>query len=153
MRLVDVLTADRVVSDMEAADRTSALRRMAELLSGAAGLPGERITSALEQRERAGSTGVGRGVAIPHAKVGGLQNVVACFARAPAGVDFGAIDGNPVRLFLCLLAPEGRASVHLKALARASRVLQDPDFRSRLLEAEPGELFPLIVERDRSLSA
>jgi len=152
MRLVDVLSADRVLPDLAAPDRSSALRRMAESLATGCGLPAERLASALEQREKAGSTGIGRGVAIPHAKVGGLQDVVACFARAPAGVDFGAVDGNPVHLFLCLLAPEGRASVHLKALARASRVLQDADFRGRLVEAEADQLFALIEARDRSLS-
>ncbi|MEM1024118.1 MAG: PTS sugar transporter subunit IIA [Myxococcota bacterium] len=152
MRLVDVLSSDHVVPDLEASDRTSALERMAETLAVASQLPGDRILAALEQRERAGSTGIGRGVAIPHAKMGGLSQVVACFARAPAGVEFGAVDGGPVHLFLCLLAPEGKASVHLKALARASRVLQDADFRSRLMEAEAGQLFQIIEDRDRSLT-
>src|SRR5947209_309890 len=89
----------------------------------------------LIEREKLGSTGVGNGFAIRHGKLAKLGGLVACFARSKAGVAFGSLDGKPAHLFLTLLAPEGAgsASVHLKALARASRLFKDPQFRVQLL--------------------
>jgi PTS system nitrogen regulatory IIA component len=156
MRLLDILTPDRVLADLEASDRDQALDRLVGLLVAGSGLDPsdrQRVLQSLIQRERVGSTGIGQGVAIPHAKVAGLTKVVAGFARSPGGVEFGALDGQAVHLFLVLVAPEGRASLHLKALARASRMLRDERFRAGLLELDTAPaIYESLAERDRSLT-
>ncbi len=111
-----------------------------------------RTLNVLLDRERLGSTGVGAGFAIPHGKRPELRSLVVCFARSAHGVDFGSLDGQPAHLFLTLLAPEG-AGIHLKALARASRLFKDADFRARLM-AEPDrtELWKLLRDKDDRLA-
>ena len=89
------------------------------------GLAERDIFTTLLERERLGSTGVGRGVAIPHGKMAGLDGVVGLFARAQTPLDFEALDDQPVDLLFVLLAPEGSGADHLKALARIARVLRD----------------------------
>ncbi len=105
----------------------------------------------LQQREKLGSTGIGDGVAIPHAKVSDLQDLVVAFGRSRRGIDFESIDGKPVHLFFLLLAPENSTGQHLKALAKISKMLKTPNFRKRLLDAEStGDLYKAIVEQDES---
>jgi PTS system nitrogen regulatory IIA component len=98
-------------------------------------LSAPRLTETLLEREKLGSTGVGEGVAIPHGKLPGLPGLLAAFGRSPPGVDFGAIDSRPTYLFFVLFAPENSAGVHLKALARISRLFKSPQFRAGILEA------------------
>lgn len=154
MRIADILNEDRVIADLSASSRDDALSQIVAVLvqHGPPDLDGERVLSLLVQRERAGSTGIGNGIAIPHCKVPGLQAPVACFARSSAGVDFSSLDSKPAHLILALFAPEGRASLHLKALARASRLFQDGAFRQRLLELEDRrELWAAILKKDEAL--
>ena len=93
--------------------------------------------------------GIGEGVAIPHGKLPGLGNLVAAFGVSRQGVDFEAIDGKPTHLFFALVAPENSAGVHLKALARISRLFKNPRFRAAILEAPTVEaIHALIVQED-----
>jgi mannitol/fructose-specific phosphotransferase system IIA component (Ntr-type) len=156
MRIADILSRDRVVAELGAKTRDEALERMVEVFveHGPTGPDGERVLGLLLQRERAGSTGIGNGIAIPHCKVPGIAEPVACFARSTDGVDFSSLDGRPAHLILALFAPEGRASLHLKALARASRLLQDAAFRQRLLDEDDADgLWAAILERDGALGS
>src|SRR5262249_14339266 len=108
-----------------------------------------RLVGALEERERLNSTALGDGVAIPHGKLPGIRRVFAAFARSRAGVDFQSLDGKPTHLFFLLVAPEDSAGAHLKALARISRLLKDPDFRNRLLAAPDAHaLWTVIRDED-----
>jgi PTS system nitrogen regulatory IIA component len=107
------------------------------------------VVEVLLDREKLGSTGIGDGIAIPHGKIKDLGGVVASFGRSPEGVDFESLDQKPAHLFFLLVAPENSAGVHLKALARISRLLKHPSFRKRLMEAEnEEELFQIISEED-----
>jgi PTS system nitrogen regulatory IIA component len=100
-------------------------------------------------REKLGSTGIGDGIAIPHGKIRDLGGVVASFGRSREGVDFESIDQKPTHLFFLLVAPENSAGMHLKALARISRLLKDPNFRKKLMGAgDKDELFQIISEED-----
>jgi PTS system nitrogen regulatory IIA component len=90
------------------------------------GLPDREIFDALLQRERLGTTGIGHGVAIPHAKFAGLERLHGLFCRLERAIDFGSLDGAPVDLVFILLAPEEAGADHLKGLARVARVLRDP---------------------------
>lgn len=105
----------------------------------------------LQQREKLGSTGIGDGVAIPHGKVSDLRDLVVAFGRSRRGIDFDAIDGKPVHLFFLLLAPENSTGQHLKALAKISKMLKTPNFRTKLIDAKTtGDLYKAIVEQDES---
>jgi PTS system nitrogen regulatory IIA component len=138
LRISEFLTEDMILPDLKATDKEGVLREMAHHLCSVA--PGmqdaeERVVRALLDRERLGSTGVGEGVAIPHAKVSGLTRLTAAFGRSVRGVPFEAIDQQPVTLVVALLVPENSAGVHLKALARISRLLKNPAFRDGLQRA------------------
>lgn len=156
MRIADILTEARVIADLKAESRDHALEQIVQVLveRGPPGLEGDRVLSLLVQRERAGSTGIGNALAIPHTKVPGLSHPVGCFARSVAGVDFSSLDGQPAHLIMALFAPEGRASLHLKALARASRLFQDASFRNRLMLApDQAALWAAILEKDEALAS
>jgi len=96
----------------------------------------QQLSDTLLEREKLGSTGIGEGVAIPHGKLPGLPGLLAAFGRKRAGVDFAAIDGKPTHLFFVLFAPDNSAGLHLKALARISRLFKQPQFRQAILNAE-----------------
>ena len=97
------------------------------------------------QREKLGSTGVGNGVAIPHGKLPKLNKVFGLFARLERPVDFEALDGQPVDLIFLLLAPESAGADHLKALARAARLLRDPDIARKLRELRDAEALYAVL--------
>jgi PTS system nitrogen regulatory IIA component len=109
----------------------------------------ESMVNALMERENLGSTGIGDGVAIPHGKMCGTDELLLSFGRSKKGVDFNATDGKPVHLFFLLMVPEGSRSQHLKLLAKISRMIKDAAFRKRLMEAESQSgLYSLIAEKD-----
>jgi PTS system nitrogen regulatory IIA component len=148
MKIVDLLGPDAV---LELAGRTSdaVLAELAAPVARAAGLDPAQLGAALAERERLGSTGVGEGVAIPHARVPGLAQLAACFGRSREGIAFQAIDGKPARLFLALFAPEHSAGTHLHALARVSRIFKSPTFREAALAApDPAALRKLLADED-----
>jgi len=111
----------------------------------------EKVVRVLLEREKLGSTGIGDGIAIPHGKLPLLDELVVSFGRSSEGIDFNAMDGKPVHLFFLLLAPENSAGLHLKALAKISRMLKDSDFRTKLLHAgSEEELYRIISDKDDS---
>ena len=97
------------------------------------------MTAVLAERERLGSTAIGDGIAIPHGKLPKVTKILGTFGRHVQGVDFESLDGNPTHLFFMLVAPEDSTSLHLKALARVSRLLRDGNFREKLLSAPDSE--------------
>ena len=109
----------------------------------------QRLSHILEEREKLGSTAIGGGIAIPHGKLPGLDHVLAVFGRSPAGVDFESVDGAPTKLFFLLVAPEDSSGMHLKALARISRLLKEGSVRERLLRcSDRAGLLRIIREED-----
>ena len=139
MALADLIPSGGVCVDLGASSRKQALQGMAEAAAEQTGLPARAIFDAVLQRERLGSTGVGQGVAIPHARLPGINEVVGIFARLRTPVDFESIDGRPADLIFMLLAPEDAGAEHLKALARVSRMLRREDVRQRLRAAPDNE--------------
>ncbi|MBK8169717.1 MAG: PTS sugar transporter subunit IIA [Sandaracinaceae bacterium] len=150
MRIVDILTVDRVVSVLDVQDKNAALRAMAKLFASTDWELGEEdIYKVLADREVVASTGVGSGVAIPHGRVDGLSTMRAALAICPKSVDFDAIDGEPVRILVAVLAPNRHTGDHLKALARISRLLRDESVRMRLLRAQDAvSLHAIVAEED-----
>ncbi|HYO74278.1 MAG TPA: PTS sugar transporter subunit IIA [Archangium sp.] len=150
MRISEFLSPEALIADLQARDKQAVLREMSAVLARAhPSLKEERLVEVLREREKLGSTGIGEGVAIPHGKLPGLTNLVAAFGVSRQGVDFEAIDGKPTHLFFALVAPENSAGVHLKALARISRLFKNPRFRASILEAASvADIHALIVQED-----
>ena len=152
MKIADILEQMMVMPELAARDKEGLIREMAQHLC--AHNPTLRdsldlVQKALLGRERLGSTGVGEGVAIPHAKIPNLSSLTAAFGRSKDGVPFDAIDAQPVRLVFVLLVPENSAGAHLKALARIARLLKSPSFRDRLLSLPNAEsLYEAFLEED-----
>jgi PTS system nitrogen regulatory IIA component len=150
MKISEILNKDLLIPDLQSKNKKGVLEELASVLVAQRKLPDlERAVEVLLDREKLGSTGIGDGIAIPHGKIKDLGGVVASFGRSREGVDFESIDQKPTYLFFLLVAPENSAGIHLKALARISRLLKDPNFRKRLMEAEDREkLFQIISEED-----
>ena len=151
MKITDFLTPDRVIADLTEKDKSEVLKEMAgQLADKSSGLDPAQVLRVLQDREKISTTAIGEGVAIPHGKLPNVQKVSALFARSLQGVDFASLDGEPTYLFFTLIAPQDAAADHLKALARISRLLKDPDLRRRLLAAENGqELYNIIAAEDQ----
>jgi PTS system nitrogen regulatory IIA component len=150
MRIQDIIPPEAVVDGLRAETKEGVLRELSEAICRRLpALSPARLTAVLMDREGLGSTGIGEGVAIPHGKIPGIDRLVAVFGRSPAGVQFASLDGKPARLFFLILAPENSAGMHLKALARISRLLKDQRFRARLLAADGAEgLSKVLREAD-----
>lgn len=154
MKIVDILSEDLVVPQMKARSKSSAIDELVHKIASVhSKIDVEQARRVLLDRERLGSTGVGQGLAIPHGKLSDLDRVIACFSRSVSGIQFDALDGNQVHLFFTLLAPKSAAGLHLKALARASRLFKSQAFRSELLEAKSSaEIYQLIKLQDEQLT-
>jgi len=150
VKLVEILSPQMVLPELQAADKEAAIREVcAHIAKQRPGLKLDDMTKTLLEREKLGSTGIGEGVAIPHGKLGGLDSLIACFAKSTKGVDFAAIDNQLSHLFFVLLAPNESASLHLKALARISRLLKNNEFRDRLQRAGDADaIFKIISDED-----
>jgi fructose-specific phosphotransferase system IIA component len=138
MKLTEVLDEDTVKLELEARTRDEAIRELAELLASKGHIGRgdvEPLTEAVLQREHLGSTAIGRGVAIPHAKAPTARSFMAAFGRSTPGVEFAAIDGEPVHLVFLLASPPDSQRAHLKALAHISRLLTNQDLSKRILAA------------------
>jgi PTS system nitrogen regulatory IIA component len=150
MTITDILTVERVIPELSATTKEGVLEELAALL--VAEIPQAtpaRLVSVLRERERLNSTAIGDGIAIPHGRLAGTKGVVAGFARSRAGVDFDSVDRQPTHLFFVLIAPDDAAAMHLKALARISRLLKDKAFREHLLAlGTRQELYDAIVAED-----
>ncbi len=109
----------------------------------------ERLNKAVLNRETLGSTAIGNGIAIPHAKTPCVNKKVIVFGRSEKGKDFNSIDGKPVNLFFMIVSPEGEAGPHLKMLARISRLLKDDEFKESLMAlATPREVIEYIRTKE-----
>ncbi|MBI4342150.1 MAG: PTS sugar transporter subunit IIA [Candidatus Omnitrophica bacterium] len=149
MNIMEFLDERAVTTNLKAQQHKEAIiQELVELLV-AAGSIKERDVSKLVQilmkRESLGSTGIGQGVAIPHGKSDGVNRLIAAFGVSRTGVNFDALDGEPVSLFFLLVAPEDSAGPHLKALARISRLLKDKHFRDTLRAAKDEKALVKII--------
>ncbi|HEY2747670.1 MAG TPA: PTS sugar transporter subunit IIA [Polyangia bacterium] len=153
MKIVDFVGPELIVPQLQAHEKSAVIRELADHLaahvSGPQKIDREVLAKVLLERERLASTAIGEGVAIPHGKLDAVGKLVAVVGRAPDGVDFDSMDGRPTHLFFVLVAPENSTGVHLKALARISRLFKDPEFRTRLMQAKDAqEIFRVIADED-----
>jgi len=150
MRLSDILSEPLILPELKAKNKKEVIEELtASLVDHEEGLDHDHLVSVLMDREKLGSTGIEEGVAIPHGKLNEIDHLFAVFGRSKHGVDFQSMDGKPAHLFFLLFAPENSAGVHLKALARISRLLKSTANRKRLLDAKSSaEIFRVIAEED-----
>ncbi|PWE18415.1 transcriptional regulator [Marinicauda salina] len=145
MDLSDLIPEGGAVVDMPATGRKQVLHALAELAGRRLGVSARPVLEAVTERERLGSTGVGDGVAIPHARTPLVDRTCGVFARLRQPVDFDAVDGRPADLIFLLLAPEDAGAEHLKALARASRLFRRDDVRRALRAAPDADALQAIL--------
>jgi PTS system nitrogen regulatory IIA component len=150
MQIVDFITPDRVLAQMRSTSKDEALAELGELVANGRGDDvRDAIIGVLRDRERLASTGIGEEIAIPHGKLDAISELVVGLGRSREGVEFESVDGKPTRLFFVLVAPEDSTGIHLKALARISRLCKEPGFRGRLLEAvDAAEMYEVLCAAD-----
>lgn len=150
MRISEILQQNQIIPDLAATTKKEALQELAAcLVSGTEGLDLNQVVEVLLERERLGSTGIGDHIAIPHGKLPQLKGLKLAFGRSLKGVEFDSVDGKPSHLFFLLLAPINSAGLHLKALAKISRLLMNPAFRESLMQARQAqEIYQLLLAKD-----
>ncbi len=152
MKMLDFVVRDAVIADLQSTDRNGVIREMVTALVSAGALKeedGETVFRAVSERERQGSTGFGKGVAVPHVKHARVPRMMAAIGRSSAGVDFAALDRAPVYTVVLLLSPPEKPDEHLQAMESIFRHLQRDNFRRFLKQAETTQaILELIEEAD-----
>lgn len=149
MKILDVLHKETILADMKARDKKGVLEELVTPVARVAGVDHEYLVRVLMERERLGSTGIGGGIGIPHGKLKDLESLVLGFGLSRKGVDFESIDGLPAHIFFLLITPENSTGLHLKLLARISRILKNDSFKKKLLEANGSdEIYSIIKEEE-----
>lgn len=151
MQILDFLTVDAIKMSLDSKNKKDAIKEMVELLVKTGKVKDKKkMLQTLMEREELGSTGIGQGIAIPHGKSDTVSDLAAAFGLSADGVSFDSLDGEPVNIFFLLVAPEGAAGAHLKALARISSLLKDKYFRKSLLSAKnPEDVVKIIQEEEK----
>jgi PTS system nitrogen regulatory IIA component len=145
MLLTDLVAPNAIIPALRVNSKKQLLQELAAKAAELSGQSERTILETLQQRERLGSTGVGDGVAIPHGKLPKLAKLFGVFARLERGVDFEALDSQPVDLVFLLLAPETAGADHLKALARVARLLREPDIVRKLRDSRDAEALYAVL--------
>jgi PTS system nitrogen regulatory IIA component len=150
MKVVDFLRPDLVISRLTGVGKGEVLAEMANhLAKHQPGIDPVALRKVLEERELLASTAIGDGIAIPHGKLDTVEQLVGTLGRSVPGLEFESIDGKPTHLVFMLVAPSSSTGIHLKALARLSRLFRDADFRRRLIDAsDDGAMYRVIADED-----
>ena len=148
MELADLLTKEQVVTELKATDRWEAIEELIELLVNNGHVKSEHreaVLSVVKKREISMSTGIGFGIGIPHASTDLVDEVTGAFGRSENGVNFDALDNQPVTLVMLFLVPQGQFQKHLHTLAKIAKVLHKKEFRKMLEDAEDAaEMYQII---------
>ncbi len=154
MEVSDLLTPRGVIAQLRVVSKKQALQEIARRAAAMTGVGERRIYDVLAERERLGTTGIGRGIAVPHGKLGELPRLYGLFARLERPIPFEAIDDQPVDLMFALLAPSGAGAEHLRALARVARLLRDSAICQKLRGTDHADaLYALLTDRTESHAA
>jgi nitrogen PTS system EIIA component len=153
MKVVDFLSPDAIIPALTGATKADVLAEMATFFAERQAaqnvIDAQALRFILEERELLASTAIGDGIAIPHGKLDNIDRLIGVLGRSVAGLAFDSIDGRPTHIVFLLVAPSNSAGLHLKALARLSRLFRDADFRQRLLAAaDSATMYRTIAEED-----
>lgn len=153
MTIADLLDPAAVTLRVSAPGKRQVLGVIADVAARVLGVDADAVLDGLLEREAAGSTGVGHGVAIPHARIDGIERVRAIFVRLETPVAFGSVDDKPVDLLVALLAPRDASAQHLRALARVSRMMRQPELREQLRQARSADAVNVLLAHEATSSA
>ena len=154
MNISDLLVPEAVIPALKVQTKKQLLQDLAAKAALLTRLPEKRIFETLIERERLGTTGVGSGIAIPHGRMAGVEAIIGIFARLDGGIEYEAVDSQPVDLVFMLLAPENAGADHLKALARVSRLLRNQGVCEKLRAAASAEaIYAILTDRGSSSQA
>jgi PTS system nitrogen regulatory IIA component len=154
MHIADFLTPRGVIAQLRAGNKRQALQEIARRAAAMTGVAERPIYDVLAERERLGSTGIGRGIAVPHGKIAELPQLYGLFARLERSIPFDAIDDKPVDLLFALLAPVEAGAEHLRALALVSRLLRDAAICQKLRGTDSVDaLYALLTDRTETNAA
>lgn len=152
MKIMEFLSKKAIVMDIKSAKKEDVIKELVDALINAGDVEKRyrnKLVEALMARESLGSTAIGQGIAIPHAKSDCVEKLIAAFGVSKKGVDFDSLDGEPAHIFFLLVAPQDSAGPHLKALARISRLLKDKYFRDSLRDsADEKTVIKIIAQED-----
>lgn len=149
MKILDLLSKEAINVNLNAQDKIGVINELVASIAQKAGVSHDELVKVLMDRERLGSTGIGGGIGIPHGKFRNLESLVLGFGLSRQGIDFESMDNRPTHIFFLLLTPESSAGVHLKLLARISRILKNESFKDRLMQATTSqEVINAIKEED-----
>lgn len=152
MQIMDFLSKKAIVTDIKSTKKEDVINELVDALIEAGDIEKRcrnKLIDSLMSRESLGSTAIGQGIAIPHAKSDCVEKLVAAFGLSNKGVDFDSLDGEPAYIFFLLVAPQDSAGPHLKALARISRLLKDKYFRDTLRTCEDDKaIIKIIIQED-----
>ena len=152
MKILDVLHKEAILSDLKSLDKKGVLEELVTPVARISGINHEYLVRVLMERERLGSTGIGEGIGIPHGKLKDLESLILGFGLSRKGVDFESMDGMPTHIFFLLITPENSTGIHLKLLARISRILKNEMFREKLLNAaDSDEIYSIIKEEEKEV--
>ena len=150
MKIIDLLAPNCILANLQATNKKGVLEELAKSLApGSDGLSLQTVMDVLLDRERLGSTGIGDNIAIPHGKLPQLTRLLLCFGRSLKGVDFDSMDGKPSQHLFHAAGPGESAGLHLKALAKISRMLMSQPFRDNLMKAEGADEIYRLDRRTR----
>lgn len=149
-KVSQLLREDLIDLDLTSEEKTGVLKEMAELISQGEGISNrDEFLNTILQREGLESTGIGRGVAIPHARTDTVKKTVVALGRSAKGVDFASLDGKPAHLIFLIVSPEEEKSLYIKTLAKISRLVRKDDFRKDLFQARTaGEVVALMEKSE-----
>lgn len=149
MKILDALQRETILADLKSQDKKGILEELVTPVARIAGINQNDLVRVLMERERLGSTGIGGGIGIPHGKLKNLKTLLLGFGISRKGVDFESMDGRPTHIFFLLITPENSTGLHLKLLARISKILKNEAVKERLLSAtDNDEIFSIIEEED-----
>ena len=150
MKITDILNKEFVITNLDGIDKNSVLKELSAFLEEKGAVKNkDTLLTALTEREKLGSTGIGENVAIPHAKLEEIDHIITLFGRSEKGVEFESLDKKPVHFVCLVIAPSNSTGQHLKALARISRLLKNPVLREAVLSAtEMGKIYSILVDED-----
>lgn len=153
MKLLDFISKGTIIDEIKATEKKAALRELVEVLKtthDSETLKINEAVDALMKREKIGSTGIGQGVAVPHAKLDSLKNCLGAFGRSKGGIEFNAPDGEPVNFIFLVLSPFEKADVHIEALRCIAECAKRPNFRNFARQAKGvRDLWELMQEVDQ----
>ena len=151
MKIIDFLKEGAIVPDLKATDKENVIKELVTLLKDIGEISDqEKIVEIILEREKLGSTGIGQGIAVPHAKTDQVKQILVAFGLSQKGVNFESLDEEPVYLIFLVLAPVEATGMHLKLLAKIARLLKDKVFRNSLksCKGKRREIFQVIEEED-----